>query len=249
MQRGGSAADVWVVSDDARSSRDDAARPAAPLRPRRSRARCRAAPPTICFWLGRYVERAEGAMRLLRACTSGSPRPATARRRCSPISPTSSTAIGVDRRRAACPTALRAILRSAIFSASHVRDRFSVDGWMALNDLAQTAGPHGRDGRRPATTRARAMGVLLRKITGFSGLVHENMYRFVGLALPVDRPLARAGAGDGRARCAALARPGRARRRARPRGRGRRQRDDAPPALRGRDHPRDGGRPARARRA
>ena len=33
------------------------------------------------FWLGRYVERAEGTMRLLRACTSAWPRPATARPR------------------------------------------------------------------------------------------------------------------------------------------------------------------------
>jgi uncharacterized alpha-E superfamily protein len=73
-----------------------------------------------------------------------------------------------------------------------VRDRFSIDGWNALNDLAKTA-------RQMATTAeagddaARAMSVLLRKITGFSGLVHENMYRSVGWRfLSIGRSLERA---------------------------------------------------------
>ena len=78
-----------------------------------------------------------------------------------------------------------------------MRDRFSTDGWMALNDLARTA-------RRMAATvepgddTARAMGVLLRKITGFSGLVHENMYRFTGwrfliIGRSLERSMAMAG--------------------------------------------------------
>jgi len=62
---------------------------------------------------------------------------------------------------------------------SPLRDRFSIDGWHALNDLAKTAGR--MSGRvTPGDDAARAMSVLLRKITGFSGLVHENMYRFTG---------------------------------------------------------------------
>ena len=36
-----------------------------------------------------------------------------------------------------------ATLDAAIDSAGHVRDRFSIDGWMALNDLAKTARRHG----------------------------------------------------------------------------------------------------------
>ena len=40
---------------------------------------------------------------------------------------------------------------------------------------------------------ARALSVLLRKITGFSGLVHENMYRFTGWRfLSIGRSLERA---------------------------------------------------------
>jgi uncharacterized alpha-E superfamily protein len=36
----------------------------------------------------------------------------------------------------AVPATLRSMFYSAMNSASKVRDRFSVDGWMALNDLA-----------------------------------------------------------------------------------------------------------------
>jgi hypothetical protein len=45
----------------------------------------------------------------------------------------------------------------------------------------------------PGDDAAAAMGVLLRKITGFSGLVHENMYRFSGWRfLTIGRSLERA---------------------------------------------------------
>jgi uncharacterized alpha-E superfamily protein len=45
----------------------------------------------------------------------------------------------------------------------------------------------------PGDDAARAMGVLLRKITGFSGLVHENMYRSNGWRfLTIGRSLERA---------------------------------------------------------
>jgi uncharacterized alpha-E superfamily protein len=90
------------------------------------------------------------------------------------------------------PAALIAMLDSTIVSAGNVRDRFSVDGWMALNDLAKTA---RRMSERAAAgdDAARCMGVLLRKITGFSGLVHENMYRFTGWRfLSIGRSLERA---------------------------------------------------------
>jgi uncharacterized alpha-E superfamily protein len=73
-----------------------------------------------------------------------------------------------------------------------VRDRFSPDGWMALNDLAKTAGRMAET-VAPGDDTARAMGVLLRKLTGFSGLVHENMYRFTGWRfLAVGRSIERA---------------------------------------------------------
>ena len=63
---------------------------------------------------------------------------------------------------------------------------------MALNDLAKTARKMA-ERVTPGDDGARAMGVLLRKITGFSGLVHENMYRFTGWRfLSIGRSLERA---------------------------------------------------------
>lgn len=191
MQRGGAAADVWVISE--RSVEDATMLPqrgAAPF----SRATPAALPSRAAdnlFWLGRYVERAEGAMRLLRAlhvrvAETGDPEAPLALALARELG-----AMGVDAAQN-IPDGLQGIVRSAISSAGNVRDRFSVDGWMALSDLARTAGrmaetvAHGDDA-------ARAMGVLLRKITGFSGLVHENMHRFTGWRfLTIGRSLERA---------------------------------------------------------
>jgi uncharacterized alpha-E superfamily protein len=84
------------------------------------------------------------------------------------------------------------LLRAAIASAGHVRDRFSTDGWLALNDLARTAGRMAET-VSPGDDNARAMGVLLRKFTGFSGLVHDNMHRAAGWRfLSIGRSLERA---------------------------------------------------------
>ena len=64
-------------------------------------------------------------------------------------------------------------------SAGQIRDRFSPDGWLALNDLRKTARNFAAR-VQPGDDATRAMTVLLRKLAGFSGLVHENMYRFAG---------------------------------------------------------------------
>jgi uncharacterized alpha-E superfamily protein len=79
-----------------------------------------------------------------------------------------------------------------VHSAGQIRDRFSPDGWLALNDLQKTA---RRFASRVSTgdDATRAMTVLLRKLAGFSGLVHENMYRFAGWRfLELGRRLERA---------------------------------------------------------
>lgn len=191
MQRGGSAADVWVVSD-------------APVKPDAMLAsgggeRFARVPPNSLpsraadnlFWLGRYIERAEGAIRLLRAmhvrlAESGDPKSPLIR-----LVARRLKAMGVDAHEGV-PKGLRSNLTSAIASASQVRDRFSTDGWAALNDLARTA-TRMAETVAPGDDAARAMSVLLRKITGFSGLVHENMHRFTGWRfLSIGRSLERA---------------------------------------------------------
>jgi uncharacterized alpha-E superfamily protein len=83
-------------------------------------------------------------------------------------------------------------LSSATAAASHVRDRFSLDGWLALDDLSKTVGKMVKTAV-PGDDMARAMSVLLRKLSGFSGLVHENMYRSMGWRfLSIGRSLERA---------------------------------------------------------
>src|SRR5690606_29146903 len=77
------------------------------------------------------------------------------------------------------PHGLLRAMDSAVHSAGQIRDRFSPDGWLALTDLRKTAGDFAAR-VQPGDDAARAMTVLLRKLAGFSGLVHENMYRFAG---------------------------------------------------------------------
>ena len=70
-------------------------------------------------------------------------------------------------------------LMSALRAAGRISDRVSTDGMMALRDLAQSTRKYAKATIDPAEL-PRITSILLRKITGFSGLVHENMYRSVG---------------------------------------------------------------------
>lgn len=177
MQRGGQAADVWVVAD--RPVPQDT------LLPREGEEFRRNVPGSLpsraaenLLWLGRYVERSEETVRILRAYhvrlaeTSDPDLPLLAYVRDN-LAP-----YGIDVGEA-IPDALVASLDSAVNSAGRIRDRFSPDGWLALRDLSKTI--HDFAGRvTPGDDATRAMTVLLRKLAGFSGLLHENMYRFTG---------------------------------------------------------------------
>jgi uncharacterized alpha-E superfamily protein len=90
------------------------------------------------------------------------------------------------------PMGLLSSIDSAVHSAGQIRDRFLPDGWLALNDLQKTAQRFATR-IKPGDDATRAMTVLLRKLAGFSGLVHENMYRFAGWRfLELGRRLERA---------------------------------------------------------
>jgi len=177
MQRGGQAADVWVLSSS----------PVEPvsLLPREGEKLVRNSPGSLpsraadnLIWLGRYAERCEATVRILRAYNA---RLAELSRPELPILAHCAAfleSIDVDATEA-MPLGLLSSIDSAVHSAGQIRDRFSPDGWLALNDLQKTA---KRFAARIATgdDATRAMTVLLRKLAGFSGLVHENMYRFAG---------------------------------------------------------------------
>jgi uncharacterized circularly permuted ATP-grasp superfamily protein/uncharacterized alpha-E superfamily protein len=190
MQRGGSVADVWVLSDKPVRNETLLPSPASPYRrSRQGELPSRAA--DNLFWMGRYVERAEGLIRTLRAWhvrLAESGREDTALLTYARDFP---GFLGANPTSEA-PRDLLASISAATASASQVRDRFSVDGWTALNDLAASAGRE-LAGVSPGHATARALGQLLHQVTGFSGLVHENMYRFAGWRfLTIGRALERA---------------------------------------------------------
>ncbi|MFI0842741.1 circularly permuted type 2 ATP-grasp protein [Mesorhizobium sp. IMUNJ 23232] len=190
MQRGGHAADVWVVAKDA-VARDTLLPGAGDDFRRRTPGSLPSRAAENLTWLGRYVERAEDTVRVLRAYhvrlaetdDPALPLLEDVRDFMEPL--------GIDMD-AAVPVGLLGMIDSAIYSAGQIRDRFSPDGWLALRDLSRTL--HRFAGTvEPGDDATRAMTVLLRKIAGFSGLLNENMYRFTGWRfLEIGRRLERA---------------------------------------------------------
>ncbi|WP_420408393.1 circularly permuted type 2 ATP-grasp protein [Hoeflea sp.] len=190
IRRGGAVADVWVVSDAPvpvdtmlTTSGEASNRAARGLLPSRAA--------DNLFWLGRYVERAEGLMRLYRAYMSRLPEspPGGTPLTTSLEEYLSALGVGTDE---GIPNAVVKTIAMAVNAANQVRDRFSVDAWASLNDLEKTLA-RMRKTVVPGEDAAAAMGILLRKITGFSGLVHENMYRSSGWRfLTIGRSIERA---------------------------------------------------------
>lgn len=173
MQMGGSVADVWVVNDQPVPA-ENFLSGSNPQQVRGEALPSRAA--ENLFWLGRYVERVESALRLVRAyhlrlAETGDPEDARLIMLRDFL-----VGIGISLEKPV-PDAISNLVGLANGCASNVRDRFSADGWAALQDLDRTIRDMQRSAQR-GDGAARSMGVLLRKITGFSGLVHENMYRF-----------------------------------------------------------------------
>ncbi len=187
LRRGGSVADVWIVSD--RNVPTD--------RPTTVERQFQRATPSLLpsraadnlYWMGRYVERAEGQIRLVRSYHMR-------------LAETGADDLRVTRiakylRRTGItledpvPGDILENLRHAIRCAAKVRDRFSIDGWIALRSLeAEIAGQRAPV---PGDEAARAMSHMLRGTAGFGGLVHDNMYRFVGWRfLSLGRALERA---------------------------------------------------------
>ena len=175
MQAGGSVADVWVVAPRAVAP-DSLAQGTSFERSPPGILPARAA--DNLYWLGRYIERTEGAIRLLRAWHLRLAETGDREEERLAALADYMDGLGLTPDRP-IPEALSGLILAARSAAAKVRDRFSPDGWGALNDLAKTAAKlaakvdHGDDA-------ALAMSILLRKISGFSGLVHENMYHFAG---------------------------------------------------------------------
>lgn len=177
MQEGGAAADVWVVSPSPVPA-ITMARQASATDKRLVPGGLPARAADNLFWLGRYAERAEGIVRLMRAYHTRLAESGKAGEHLPAVFDPLFRQMGIDPAQA-IPQRLLDNLAAAIGSAGSVRDRFSPDAWSALHDIDRTAramAPKVSAG----DDAARALSALLRKLAGISGLVHENMYRFVG---------------------------------------------------------------------
>ncbi|RZM02560.1 MAG: alpha-E domain-containing protein, partial [Sphingomonas sp.] len=86
--------------------------------------------------------------------------------------------VGVDVTAAHPATGLLKLSRAALSTASRIRDRFSPDGWRTLSeivDLLDDATQHGGDEDLIALTSQ-----VMTRLSGFTGLVRENMYQVAG---------------------------------------------------------------------
>ncbi len=188
LRRGGAVADVWIVArrnvptDRAATAERQFQRATPGLLPARAA--------DNLYWMGRYVERAEGLIRLVRAyhmrlAETGSPDDPRVAHIAAYLG---RTGVTLDD---AVPGDILGQLQSAIRCAAKVRDRFSIDGWLALRSLESEIS--GLRMPQPGDEAARALGHMLRGTAGFGGLVHDNMYRFVGWRfLSIGRALERA---------------------------------------------------------
>jgi uncharacterized circularly permuted ATP-grasp superfamily protein/uncharacterized alpha-E superfamily protein len=209
LQHGASTADVWILSEGAvaettllPSPERIAIRRAAGVLPSRAA--------DNLFWVGRYVERAEATLRLVRALIN---RVTEADEVAEPVIARISTLLGAwsaspndipDARavliaRAAlsrrdCDGSLPQLVAAARSAASVIRDRFSPDGWRALTSLAAAI-----DAPLPAGAAETAMldraDIALRIVASFSGLAQENMtrlagWRFLDLGRRIERAIA-----------------------------------------------------------
>ena len=190
MQQGGKVADVWVTSPNRVDQPTLLPQDKQALRGRPTQTLLPSRAADNLFWLGRYVERAEQNMRLFRAyfarisdgADHADPIPTYLRAR---LMGNALPDAGAIAKRFEAP------LRLGLQAASRISDRFSPDGMMALRSLVKQV----QDLERRTVPAHEIMGeisTVLRQVSGFSGLVHENMYRsdgwrFLSLGVSLER--------------------------------------------------------------
>jgi uncharacterized circularly permuted ATP-grasp superfamily protein/uncharacterized alpha-E superfamily protein len=223
LQRGAATADAWVLAHGPVAETTMLPTPERmPVQRASGLLPSRAA--DNLFWVGRYVERAEATLRLIRAMINRVADDAAA-----PVVASIGALLGAwnalpeDSNMASASFTARAVLSrgdlegalprlvgSARAAASVIRDRFSPDAWRAINDLAKLIAAPLASGPTESAIAER-IEAALRIIAALSGLAQENMtqlagWRFLELGRRIERALltcrlarafAEAGAPDG----------------------------------------------------
>ena len=211
MRNGVRSSDVWVTSEEPVAQ--------VSLLPTPDRISIRRVTGTLpsraadnLFWLGRYLERGEATLRLVRALLGRliDPDPAPGRndtvRQLAGMLVASGAAPGGQEKRTPAAQAYAAIyslddygsaaasLREARRTASVIRERLSVDAWRLFGDLQHQLDPE--DGRKPSEGEAYEIADrALKSLAAFSGLGQENMvrgngWRFLDIGRRLERGIA-----------------------------------------------------------
>jgi len=212
MQRGGISKDTWVVSEES-AHEPEAAETAAPvvLRPLRTPGGVPSRAADHLFWLGRYAERLEIHIRLLRAAfqrLSGEGGAAQRRERVACLGLLtgmelilpSAAAHSLRQEAHALLTrperhgSVPELIERLRFNAAAARDRLSDDSWRLFNRLE-------RDASRPLpapsniTAPLEMLDTLILDLAAFAGMQQENMtrghgWRFLEMGRRIERGLA-----------------------------------------------------------
>jgi uncharacterized circularly permuted ATP-grasp superfamily protein/uncharacterized alpha-E superfamily protein len=193
MGNGARAADVWVISDKAVSTRT--------LLPGSDTVRIRRIAGVLpsraadnLFWLGRYLERAEATLRLVRALgtqlrdpgKNSSPLQHTSERiqrllitwgavsQASRSQPTrvAAEALQAEARFGSCLSLVRAAQRTA----TSLRERLSPDAWQVITEMSERLAQEVEDDDGVVS----AAELTLQELASFAGLAQENMNRAAG---------------------------------------------------------------------
>ncbi len=218
MQRGDASKDTWILSDRPVGAFSLLRGLDHPIAVRRGSADVSSRTSDNLFWLGRYAERAEGSMRLLRSllvrltegagsAESGAPVARLISRlvrdRSAPVIKLDGAGIRVEDLERDLrtllddpdsPLGLPRIMANLHRLATLVRDRLSLDAWRILNMLHDDFTVHSPRTGLSLGGALRDMGNGIRALAAFSGMEMENMtrghgWRFLDMGRRIERGL------------------------------------------------------------